>query len=244
MTDTETMLLSIVIPAYNEAESLPELHREIVSVCETGFDGPVPYEILLVDDGSTDGTEAVCRGLHPLKVLRSKENRGQTAALDAGFHAARGRYIAALDADGQNDPAEIPAMLRYLEEQQLDAVCGWRKDRQDPLGKRFLSRGAWLLRQLVLHDGIHDSGCTLKVFRRECFENLHLTRGQHRFIPALLQMRGFSVGELSVRHRPRTAGKSKYRFTRVFRGLFDMAKIRAEIARRKRQAKRDREAAA
>lgn len=230
MTEAETIKLSVIVPIYNEAANLRELHREIVQMCKApiGCSVPFDWEILFIDDGSVDETPTICEELHPLRYIRLDGNYGQTAALDCGFKAATGDYIAALDGDGQNDPADIPYMLQYLLDHDLDVVSGWRKDRQDTFQKRLDSRLANLLRQAMVRDGIHDSGCTLKVYRRACFEDLTLYGDQHRFIPALLKNRGFQIGELEVHHRPRQHGKSKYNFTRVFRGMRDLSEIHLE----------------
>ncbi len=225
--------LSVVVPVYNEEGSIGKLFGEILDMCRAGLDGvPFDYEILVVNDGSSDGTDKVCRGLAPLRYIRFPENRGQTAAMDCGFHQAKGELIAALDGDGQNDPADIPNMVRYLLAEDLDAVSGWRRDRKDTFGKRTASRMAYLARQILLRDGIHDSGCTLKVYRRECFEGWHLKNDWHRFIPALLKQRGFRVGEIEVHHRPRSAGHTKYNITRGFYAMRDMLAIR-RLARKK-----------
>lgn len=222
------MKLSIVVPIYNEAESLCGLHREIVEMCrgQESCDGAFEWEVLFVDDGSDDETAQICKSLRPLRYIRLKKNYGQTAALDCGFKEATGDYVAALDGDGQNDPADIPYMLQYLLNHDLDMVCGWRKHRQDKLSKRVSSRGAHVLRQVVLHDGVHDSGCTLKVFRRECVDGLTLHEDQHRFIPAIFERLGYKVGEVQVNHRPRAFGKSKYNSTRLWKGLRDMTEIK------------------
>ena len=218
--------LSVVVPVYNEEENIAGLFEEIRAVCETGIDGiPFDYEIIIVNDGSTDGTDRICRSLSPLTYIRFRKNYGQTAAIDCGFKAATKEFIAALDGDGQNDPADIPMMLRYLLDNGYDVVSGWRRSRQDTAAKRFVSRGANILRHIIIHDGINDSGCTLKVYRRECFENLTLYGEQHRFIPALLKIRGFSIGEVEVHHRPRLHGKSNYNAVRVVKGFLDMLSV-------------------
>lgn len=224
------MILSIVVPIYNEAESISGLHREILEMCRhphgcsTSFD----WEIIFVDDGSEDGTGDICKELTPLRYIHLDENQGQTAALDCAFKAAKGDYIAALDGDGQNDPADIPRMLQHLLDHDLDVVCGWRKNRRDTLSKHMASRLAYVIRQVLVHDGVHDSGCTLKVFRKKCFDGLTLKGGQHRFIPAILKYRGYKIGEIEVNHRPRQYGVSKYHFSRVFQGLNDLFEIRKE----------------
>ena len=218
--------LSVIVPVYNEEKNIEALFREIKSVCEAGLDGvPFDYEIIIVNDGSTDGTDRVCRTLHPATYIVFRKNYGQTSAMDCGFKAATKEFIAALDGDGQNDPADIPGMLRCLLENDLDVVSGWRRSRQDSFRKRLASRGANLLRHMIIHDGIHDSGCTLKVYRAQCFEDLTLYGEQHRFIPALLKIRGFRIGEVEVHHRPRASGKSKYGFLRIFKGFFDMLSV-------------------
>ena len=218
--------LSVVVPVYNEEENIEKLYSEIINVCEAGINGiPFIYEIIFVNDGSTDKTDKICRSLHPLTYIQFRKNYGQTSALDCGFKAATKDFIVAMDGDGQNDPADIPMMIRYLLDNDLDVVSGWRKSRHDTFMKRFVSRGANLLRYLIVHDGIHDSGCTLKVYKRECFDNLTLYGEQHRFIPALLKIRGFRIGEVEVNHRPRLHGTSKYSFIRVFKGFLDMVSV-------------------
>lgn len=214
--------VSVVVPVYNEEGNVAELHREIRETCEqAGYD----YEIIFINDGSMDGTDAICRTLKPLKYIQFRRNYGQTAAMDAGIKAASKEFIATLDGDRQNDPHDIPRMLEYLLEKDLDVVSGWRKNRKDTFMKRFVSRGANALRYLLVHDGIHDSGCSLKVYRRECFEELTLYGEQHRFIPALLRIKGFRVGEMVVNHRARTAGKTKYNWHRTIKGFVDMISV-------------------
>lgn len=214
--------LSVVVPVYNEEGNIQKLHQEIKQVCE---DNHYQYEIIFINDGSTDHTDKVCRTLKPLKYIRFRKNYGQTAAMDAGIKIAQYEYIVTLDGDGQNDPADIPRMLKYLEENDLDVVSGWRKNRKDSFMKKFTSRGANFLRYLLVHDGIHDSGCSLKVYRKECFKGVNLYGEQHRFIPAILKIKGFRIGEVVVNHRPRTAGKTKYNWKRTIKGFVDMISV-------------------
>jgi glycosyltransferase involved in cell wall biosynthesis len=211
--------LSIVIPVFNEKGNLSALIDEVNSVCDaSGW----KREIIVVDDGSTDGSAQVAGAMDNVTVIRFRRNFGQTAAFDAGCHAAQYEYVVTMDGDGQNDPADIPNLVAHLKANDLDVVSGWRVDRQDVLSKRVISRGANLLRKAFLDDSIHDSGCSLKIYRRECFDNVRLYGEMHRFIPALLEMRGFSVGEISVNHRPRRSGKSKYNAVRTIKGLADI----------------------
>ena len=214
--------ISVVMPVYNEEGNVAELHREIKEVCEkNGY----TYEIIFINDGSSDQTGEVCRLLRPLKYIELRRNSGQTAAMDAGIKAARYDYIVTMDGDRQNDPADIPEMLRYLTENGYDMVSGWRKYRKDTFMKRFVSRGANFLRYVLVHDGIHDSGCSLKVYKRECFQGINLYGEQHRFIPALLKIKGFTVGEVVVHHRPRISGTTKYNWKRTIKGFVDMISV-------------------
>lgn len=214
--------LSIVVPIYNEEGNVKELHQEIKKVCE---EKNYVYEIIFIDDGSSDKTRQNCKELSPLKYIRLRKNSGQTAAMDAGIKAAKYDYIVTMDGDLQNDPADIPGMLEYLISNDLDVVSGWRKNRKDTFMKRFISRGANILRYMLVHDGIHDSGCSLKIYRKECFKGVNLYGEQHRFIPAILKIKGFIVGEYIVHHRPRTSGKTKYNWKRTFKGFVDMISV-------------------
>ena len=216
------MQLSIVIPIFNEAASVQALHHEIVQICtKEGY----TYEILMVDDGSSDGTGDVIKSLSPVTYIRLRRNFGQTAAMDCGIKHAQGKLIVTMDGDGQNDPADIPKMIRYLENNDLDVVSGWRKNRKDPILKHISSRAANLLRAMILNDGLNDSGCSLKVYRSECFKGISLYGEIHRFIPALLKVKGFKIGETVVNHRPRKSGKTKYRWTRGVKGIIDMISV-------------------
>lgn len=214
--------ISIVVPVFNEEGNVAELHREIKEVCEKN---QYDYEIIFVNDGSWDRTDEICRTLSPIKYICMRKNFGQTAAMDAGIKAATKDFIVTMDGDRQNDPADIPMMLSYLEQNHLDVVSGWRKHRKDKPLKKFTSRGANFLRHILVHDGIHDSGCSLKVYRRECFDHVTLYGEQHRFIPAILKIKGFTIGEVVVNHRPRTAGKTKYNWKRTIKGFVDMVSV-------------------
>ncbi len=214
--------ISVVVPIYNEEGNVAELHKEIKETCKNaGYD----YEIIFINDGSTDRTDEICRKLIPLKYIQFRRNFGQTAAMDAGIKASTKEIIVTLDGDRQNNPADIPPMVDYLLEKNYDVVSGWRKNRKDSFMKRFVSRGANALRYILVHDGIHDSGCSLKVYRRECFKGVNLYGEQHRFIPALLKIKGFKIGEMVVNHRARTSGKTKYNWHRTIKGFVDMISV-------------------
>ena len=214
--------LSLVVPVYNEEGNVAALHAQMKAVCDKNH---YAYEIIIVDDGSTDGTGEVLKQLSPVKAIFFRKNFGQTAALDAGIKAASGGYILTLDGDGQNDPEDIPRLIETLEKSGLDAVSGWRKDRKDDLFKRFVSRTANFLRGIFIHDGIHDSGCSLKIYKKECFAGLSLYGEMHRFIPAILKIKGFKIGEIVVNHRPRVSGRTKYNWQRSLKGFIDMLSV-------------------
>ncbi len=214
--------LSVVIPVLNEAECIAQLHQEVVDVCEReGYN----YEIIIVDDGSTDGTAAIVKRLEPVIYIQLRRNFGQTAAMDCGIKKARGELIVTMDGDRQNDPADIPRLIRYLQEKDLDVVSGWRRKRKDPFLKKLSSRAANFVRNMMIKDGLHDSGCSLKVYRAECFNGISLYGEIHRFIPAVLKIKGFRIGECVVNHRPRTTGKTKYGWKRGVKGLIDMVSV-------------------
>ncbi|HXJ82422.1 MAG TPA: glycosyltransferase family 2 protein [Candidatus Methylomirabilis sp.] len=220
--------LSIVVPVYNEEESLPLLWQEIREVLDpTGL----TYEAIFIDDGSQDRSAEIIRDFRErdprVRLVKLKANAGETAATDAGFKAVRGRYVVVMDADLQNDPRDIPAMVARLD--QWDAVTGWRVDRAagDSWVRRLSSRVANRIRNGLSQETIHDSGCTFRAFRRECLRELVLYRGLHRFIPTLLKMRGFRVIEVPVNHRPRRFGKSKYGIgNRALRAFLDLLAVR------------------
>ena len=212
---------SVIIPVFNEAENIGPLHKELVLVMK-GLNRA--FEIIVVDDGSTDTTFQELKKLKSLKVIRLRRNYGQSTALNAGIKASHGEIIITLDGDGQNDPADIPLLLQKMGE-GFDVVCGWRYERKDTDFRKFISSGAAFLRRFLVDDGIHDAGCTLRAYRRECFEDLELYAEFHRMIPALLKWRGFSLTEIKVHHRPRCFGTTKYTGKRVLKGFVDMLYI-------------------
>jgi glycosyltransferase involved in cell wall biosynthesis len=218
--------LSVVIPVYNEAENLRPLHAEITA---TLADLDLGYEVIYVDDGSKDNSFTVMEQLHAedehVVAVRFRRNHGQTAAFAAGFDYARGCLIVTLDADRQNDPADIPKLLDKLEE-GYDVVNGWRQDRQDAaLMRKLPSR---IANRLITHFSqvpLHDRGCSLRVFRARVVRELHLYGELHRFIPEMVNFAGFSMAEVVVNHRPRVAGEAKYGISRTFRVLVDLFTI-------------------
>jgi glycosyltransferase involved in cell wall biosynthesis len=220
--------LSIVVPVYNEEENLPLLLPELRAVLDsTGL----RYEVIFVDDGSRDRSAEIVRAFREqdprVRLIRLKANAGETAATDAGFKAVRGRWVVVMDADLQNDPHDIPAMLKHLD--QWDAVTGWRVNRAagDSWVRRISSWIANRVRNWLSDERIQDSGCTFRAFRRECLRDLTLYKGFHRFIPTLLRMRGFRVVEVPVNHRPRRFGQSKYGIAnRAFRAFVDLLVVR------------------
>lgn len=218
---SEKLDLSIVVPLWNEEGNVRELHRQILAICQKMSKS---FEIIFIDDGSEDKTVEICRSLQPLKLIQFRKNFGQTAAFDAGIKEAKGDLIITLDGDLQNDPADIPLLLAELEK-GFDAVSGWRWQRKDTLMKKFFSRGANLLRKIFIQDKIHDSGCSLKAYRRECFRNVDLFGEMHRFIPAILELQGYKISEVKVSHHPRVHGKTKYNWKRAVKGLVDMIEI-------------------
>jgi len=213
--------ISIVVPIYNEVDNILCVHGQISAVISKLNKS---CEIIFVDDGSTDGTLEELKKLPLVRIASLNAHYGQSCALDAGIKMARGERIITMDGDGQNDPEDIPMLLKKLDE-GYDVVCGWRHQRQDDALKCFISAGAAVLRKILVDDGVHDAGCTLRAYRPECFEKLDLHGGMHRMIPALLRWRGFKMTEIKVNHHCRMHGKSKHSWQRVIRGLMDMMHI-------------------
>jgi len=215
------MKFSVIVPVLNEEKSVAQLHKEILEVMQKLSKS---FEIIFIDDGSTDKTFPILRKLKPVKIIKFRKNFGQSAALDAGVKNSQGEILITLDGDGQNNPRDVPKLLKKLKK-GCDVVCGWRKHRQDPALKKFVSAGAAFLRKFLASDSIHDSGCSLRVYKKECFDNLDLCGEMHRMLPALLKWRGFKIAEVEVGHRARKFGKTKYNYKRIIKGFLDMVYI-------------------
>ena len=218
--------ISVVVPVYNEEENLPVLAAEI----RTALEGiGRPYEVIYVDDGSTDSSPAVLQrlaGADPaVRIVRQRRNAGQSAALDAGFRFARGGIVVTLDADLQNDPADLPRMLALMDE--YDVVSGVRVNRQDTWVRKVSSRIANRVRNRLTHDSVTDVGCTLRACRTEYLLRIPMFTGMHRFLPTLLKMAGARTTEIPVNHRPRLHGQPKYTIgNRLWRALADLFAVR------------------
>jgi glycosyltransferase involved in cell wall biosynthesis len=223
---THEPALSVIIPVYNEEESLPHLMESLDRVLkEIGK----TFEVLFVDDGSSDRSLGVIKGLREkrphVRIVRHLKNCGLSAAMATGFRYARGGILATMDADLQNDPADLPELLLRLD--VADAVVGWRHERRDNTVKKISSRVANWIRNRVTREDIHDTGCTLKVFRREFIEHLTMYQGMHRFLPTLLKMEGARVLQVKVRHHSRRHGVSKFGLTnRLLGPLQDLLAVR------------------
>lgn len=219
-------MLSIVIPVFNEEPSLAELHSQI---CEVAREQAYQLEVIFVDDGSTDGSWAEIERLAAedarVRGLRFRRNFGKAAALSAGFAEARGELVMTLDADLQDDPREIPRFLAKMDE-DLDVVSGWKQVRHDPWHKVFPSRVFnWMVSRLTGVE-LHDHNCGMKCYRREIFDEVRLYGELHRFVPVLAAARGYRVGEIVIRHRPRQHGHSKYGVARFVKGFLDLLTVK------------------
>jgi glycosyltransferase involved in cell wall biosynthesis len=224
--DNSQIELSVVVPLLDEQDNLPPLYEQIKGAVE----GRYEYEVIFIDDGSTDDSFNILKRFQDsdprVRVLRFRRNFGQTAALSAGFEHARGRVIVALDADLQNDPADIPMLLEKLEE-GYDVVSGWRKERHDNAVTRLLpsKMANWLISKITGVE-LHDYGCTLKAYRREVLAETKLYGEMHRFIPALASWSGARIAECVVNHRPRTAGVAKYGLGRTWKVILDLITVK------------------
>lgn len=221
------MLISVVIPLLNEEESLPVLYKELKDALNP-LD--MNYELVFINDGSTDGSAAILAGMHAedsrVVVVNFRRNFGQTAAMSAGFNYARGEIVIAMDADLQNDPADIPKLIAKIEE-GYDVVTGWRYDRKDTfINRRLPSIIANKLISKTTGVRLHDYGCTLKAFRRDVIKELHLYGEMHRFIPAIASGIGIKFTEVKVNHRARRFGTTKYGITRTVRVILDLMTVK------------------
>jgi glycosyltransferase involved in cell wall biosynthesis len=219
--------VSVVVPLFNEEENVPILQGELTSAL-SGLD----YEIIFVDDGSTDGTVRKIAPDPRVRLVQFERNAGQSAAMYAGLNSARGDVAVLIDGDLQNDPADIPRLLAEIE-RGADLVCGYRAQRKDTVVKRITSRVANFVRSRFTKDGVRDTGCTLKAMKRECVTALLPFKGMHRFIPALVKGAGYRLVEIPVNHRPRKFGLSKYGLgNRALRATTDMFGVRWLLSRR------------
>ena len=228
MTDSAASpAVSVVIPVFNEEENVPILQAELRAAL-AGLD----YEIVFVDDGSTDRSAERIERLSNVRIVRFEKNAGQSAALYAGLRTARGQTIVMIDSDLQNDPADIPRLLAEISH-GADLVCGYRAKRKDTFTKRLTSRIANFVRSRFTKDYVRDTGCTLKAMRRECADAIVPFKGMHRFIPALVRGAGYRLVEIPVNHRPRRFGQTKYGFgSRAIRATTDMFGVRWLLSRR------------
>jgi len=219
------MDISVVTPVYNEENNLKPLYSEIKETIEGEFD---EWEVIMVDDGSSDQSWKTMKELRDsneeLKIVKLRKNFGQSSALQAGLEISKGELIATLDSDMQNDPRDIPRLVGELEE-GFDLVNGWRKDREDPFKKKLFSRIAAKMRKLLLGSELNDYGCTLKVMTREAADELSINGEMHRYIPPILESRGFKTSEIEVNHRERNSGETKYGISRIPKGFIDMINV-------------------
>ena len=218
------MKVSVIIPVFNEVESIKELYDQL----KIGLEQYAPNEIIFVDDGSSDGSVEAIKKISELDdsviFIQFHRNYGKSAALSEGFKYANGNYVVTMDADLQDDPSEIKNLINKLEE-GYDLVSGWKKDRKDPLSKRLPSKLFNFVTRMVTGVRIHDFNCGLKIYKKAVVKTLELYGGRHRYIPAMAGQKKFKVTEIIVNHRPRIYGETKYGGSRLFHGLFDLISI-------------------
>ncbi len=219
---------SVVVPVYDEEGNIEKLYSETKDVLNS-LSKTKSYEIIFVEDCSSDNSKDILKNIAKkdknVKIIVLNKNYGQSTALDAGFKASKGNLVISMDGDGQNDPADIPKMLEKLKKENLDVVTGWRKNRKDKSGIKLLSRFGKFLRSVFLHDRVHDTGCTLRVHKKEAVKSLDLQGEMHRYILALLRWKGFKIGEIPVNHRKRENGKSKYGYQKMYKGFIDLVYV-------------------
>ena len=221
-----SVLISIIVPFYEEEDNVLPLYEEIRESIDPLKED---FEMIFVDDGSLDSTYSIMADLSKkderLKVIKLRSNFGQSAALKAGFDNARGKYVITLDADLQNDPHDIPAMIDKMKTEDYDVVCGWRFNRKDTGSKKLFSKFANSLRNRLTSEQIHDSGSTFRIYKKECTEDLELYGELHRYIPAMLSWKGYRIGEIKTNHRERIHGRTKYNYKRLVKGFLDLIVI-------------------
>jgi glycosyltransferase involved in cell wall biosynthesis len=220
------LIYSVVIPLKNEAGNIVDLINEIEPVMHSLGQ---PWELICIDDGSTDETGKILDELFQqkpyLRIILFSQNYGQSSAFDVGFKAAKGTFVITLDGDGQNDPKDIPRLVQLI--QDHDLVCGIRLKRKDSFIKRLTSKMANFVRNRLCDDGVKDTGCSLKIYRKSCLEQIKMYHGMHRFLPALFKIEGFRIQQIPVNHRERIRGKSNYNFfNRSFNTVADLLAVR------------------
>ena len=226
MKNSESIEISVVVPVYNEEGNLPVLIPKLAEVLR-GLGRS--YEMIFLDDGSSDGSRRILKEMasqYPsLRILRFKENRGLSVALVAGMREARGEKIVTLDSDLQNDPADIPRLLEYLD--RFDMATGWRQKREDSWLKKISSKIGNAVRNWLSGENIQDSACTLRAFKKECMKEIPVFNGMHRFLSTLVKMKGYRIVEVPISHHPRKFGKSKYNIrNRMVRSFIDLLAVR------------------
>jgi len=212
---------SLVIPIHNEEGNIAILDKEVRAVMSKLGE----FEIIYVNDGSADNSLNILKKLKQAKIIDLNRNYGQATALDAGFKASSGEIIISMDGDLQNDPHDIPKMLKKMSDENLDVVAGWRRHRKDKSGIKILTLVGRLMRKRLIQDPVHDTGCTLRVYKRCAVKTLDLQGEMHRYILALLRLKGFKIGEIEVNHRTRKFGKTNYGYSKAVRGFIDLIYI-------------------
>tara|TARA_Y100000310_G_scaffold324997_1_gene387763 strand:- start:1074 stop:2033 length:960 start_codon:yes stop_codon:yes gene_type:complete len=226
MKNMKNRLISVVVPLFNEEGNIPELYRRLSNVL---IKSSSEYELIFIDDGSKDGSFPILKNIQQqdkrVKVIKFRKNFGQSAAMNAGFKHSQGEVIVSMDGDLQNFPEDIPRVLAKLDE-GYGVVCGWRADRKDPLEKKLSSKFSNKLRRSLTKETIHDSGCSLKAYKKEALKEVTLYGEMHRYIPAIISQYGFKMGEVKVGHGERKHGKTKYGAGRLIRGFLDLMYIK------------------
>ncbi len=213
---------SVVVPIYNEEGNITNLNNEIVKAISEITPN---YEIIYINDGSRDNSLSELRTIKGITIINLNRNYGQATALDAGFKACSGAYVVSLDGDGQNDPQDISMLYKKLVDEDLDVVAGWRKHRKDSQGFNLLTLVGRTMRKMFISDTVHDTGCTLRVYKNEVVKSLDIGGEMHRYILAILKWKGYRIGEMVVNHRARTIGQSKYGYSKAIRGFIDLVYI-------------------